>query len=63
MLAIAVSDLEKKEAILASFGPAAFTIPHFDGYPAVLVQLDAVPHAVQVADADLRLRARAIPRR
>ena len=31
-----------KEAVLATGGPACFTIPHFEGYPAVLVQLDLV---------------------
>jgi hypothetical protein len=31
-----------KEALLATGGPACFTIPHFDGYPAVLVRLDLV---------------------
>jgi hypothetical protein len=31
-----------KEAVLATGAPACFTTPHFDGYPAVLVQLDVV---------------------
>jgi hypothetical protein len=31
-----------KEAVLAPGAPACFTIPHFDGYPAVLVQLDLI---------------------
>lgn len=33
---------DAKEAILATGAPACFTIPHFDGYPAILVQLDLV---------------------
>lgn len=41
ILAVAVGDLGEKEAVLAS-QPAAFTIPHFDGYPAVLVRLEVV---------------------
>lgn len=31
-----------KEALLGSFPALFFTIPHFDGYPAVLVRLDAI---------------------
>jgi hypothetical protein len=31
-----------KEAILASDPKAFFTTPHFDGYPAVLVELDKI---------------------
>ena len=34
-----------KEAVLATGAPACFTIPHFEGYPAVLVQLDLVDPA------------------
>ena len=34
--------LEGKEALLGSFPEIFFTIPHFDGYPAVLVRLDAI---------------------
>jgi hypothetical protein len=39
ILAVATLDLEDKDAILASEIPGVFTIPHFDGYPAILVQL------------------------
>ncbi|NHC43663.1 MmcQ/YjbR family DNA-binding protein [Motilibacter aurantiacus] len=42
ILALATADLGEKEAVLASGDGAFFTIPHFDGYPAVLVQLDRV---------------------
>lgn len=31
-----------KEALLQTYPDAFFTIPHFDGYPAVLVRLDAI---------------------
>jgi hypothetical protein len=42
ILAVSTEDLGEKEAILAVQGPAFFTIPHFDGYPAVLIQLSAI---------------------
>jgi hypothetical protein len=42
ILAVSVADLQDKEAVLAASGPAFFTIPHFDGYAAVLVQLEKV---------------------
>ena len=38
-----VTDLGEKEAVLAANPDAFFTIPHFDGYSAVLIQLPAVP--------------------
>jgi hypothetical protein len=31
-----------KEALLASGDDAFFTTPHFDGYPAILIQLDVI---------------------
>jgi hypothetical protein len=46
--AVCVEDLGEKEAVLAAGVAGLFTIPHFDGYPAVLVQLDAI------ADTDLQ---------
>src|SRR5580700_3541027 len=39
ILAVRVADLGEKEAILAANTGAFFTIPHFDGYSAVLIQL------------------------
>ena len=42
ILAIRVADLHEKQAVLTANPDAFFTIPHFDGYAAVLVQLDAV---------------------
>jgi hypothetical protein len=42
ILALRVVDLEDKEAVLAMKQKGFFTIPHFDGYAAVLVQLRAV---------------------
>jgi hypothetical protein len=42
ILAVRVEDLSEKEAVLASQPKGFFTIPHFDGYSAVLVQLKTV---------------------
>ncbi len=42
ILAVSVEDLGEKEAVLAANPRAFFTIPHFDGYAAVLVQLTKV---------------------
>jgi hypothetical protein len=40
ILAVSTLDLEDKDAILASELPGVFTITHFDGYPAILIQLE-----------------------
>jgi hypothetical protein len=42
VLAVRVEDLGEKEAVLATHPEAFFTIPHFDGYPAVLIELGKV---------------------
>ncbi len=42
ILAVRVEDLLEKEAILAEASDAVFTIPHFDGFAAVLVRLETV---------------------
>ena len=42
ILAVRVGDLNEKEAVLAANPDAFFTIPHFDGYSAVLIQLPKV---------------------
>ena len=42
ILAVSVDDLGEKDAVLAANPKAFFTIPHFDGYAAVLVQLRLV---------------------
>jgi len=42
ILAVRVEDLGEKEAVLAAQPQAFFTIPHFDGYSAVLIQLRIV---------------------
>jgi hypothetical protein len=42
ILAVRVEDLGEKEAVLAAHPRDFFTIPHFEGYAAVLVQLSKV---------------------
>ncbi len=42
ILALRTADLTDKEAVLATGTKGFFTIPHFDGYAAVLVQLQSV---------------------
>jgi hypothetical protein len=42
ILAVRVTDLGEKEAVLATASSAFFTIPHFDGFPAVLIRLQTV---------------------
>jgi hypothetical protein len=41
ILAVKVADLGEKEAVLAAGHEGFFTIPHFDGYAAILIQLRA----------------------
>lgn len=41
-LVVFVADLGEKEALLRADPAKFFTTPHYDGYPAVLVHLDAV---------------------
>jgi hypothetical protein len=45
ILAVRVADLGEKEAMLAAHPEAFFTIPHFDGYSAILIQLQQVTAA------------------
>jgi hypothetical protein len=53
VLAVRVEDLSEKEAVLAAQPAAFFTIPHFDGYSAVLIQLRKVSaRALREAMAD-----------
>jgi hypothetical protein len=42
ILAVRVGDLGEKEAVLAAHPEVFFTIPHFAGYAAVLIQLPEV---------------------
>ena len=53
ILAVRVTDLGEKDAVLAAQRRGFFTIPHFDGYPAVLIQLRKVgPRALREAIID-----------
>jgi hypothetical protein len=42
ILAVTLEDVGEKEAVLAAELPGFFTIPHFNGYAAVLIQLKRV---------------------
>jgi len=42
ILAVSVEDLAEKAAVLAADPASFFTIAHFEGYPAVLIQLRTV---------------------
>lgn len=42
IVAVRVDDLAEKEAVLAASAESIFSIPHFDGYSAVLIQLRRV---------------------
>jgi len=42
ILGVRTPDLEMKDVLLASDPDVYFTTPHFDGYPAVLVQLSKI---------------------
>lgn len=42
VLGIGVVDLQEKEALLAAEPDVLFTIPHFDGFPGLLVMLDVI---------------------
>lgn len=42
IFAVRVADLDEKEVVLAQELPGFFTITHFDGYAAVLIQLKKV---------------------
>ena len=46
ILAVVTADLAEKEAVLGAADVGIFTIPHFNGYPAVLVQLRVVARPV-----------------
>ena len=42
IVAVRVADLSEKEAVLAASPKGFFTIPHFDGYSAILIELGRV---------------------
>ncbi|WEK61186.1 MAG: MmcQ/YjbR family DNA-binding protein [Candidatus Microbacterium colombiense] len=45
VLAVRVGSVEEKEALLAAAPEVYFSIPHFDGFPGILVRVDAVDDA------------------
>jgi hypothetical protein len=58
VLMVGVADLGEKEALLTSDPRAYFTIPHYDGYPAVLVRLGlADPTELREVLTDAWIRA------
>jgi hypothetical protein len=46
ILAVRVADLHEKEAILAELHDGVFTIPHFDGYAALLLDLPSCRRSI-----------------
>ena len=46
ILAVSVEDLDEKKAVLEAHPEAIFNITHFDGFPAVLIQLKKVNRRV-----------------
>jgi hypothetical protein len=50
IVAVRVADQAEKEAVLAAGQPGFFTIPHFDGFNAVLIELRQAK-AAQVREA------------
>ena len=45
ILAVRVASLDEKDALLSIDRPGFFTIPHFNGYPGLLIQLETVEQA------------------
>jgi hypothetical protein len=65
ILAVRVEDLSEKEAVLGAGHRGFFTIPHFDGYAAVLIELPVVaqkPLRDAIADAWLSRAPAALAR-
>lgn len=42
ILGVRIADLDEKDTLIAAEPEVFFTIPHFDGFPAVLVRLEAI---------------------
>ena len=58
-LVLRVADMGEREALLQGEPGAFFTTPHYDGYPMVLVRLDAVDPAQLAELVEDAWRARA----
>ena len=62
VLMLGVADLGEKDALLAANGDAYFTVPHYDGYPAVLVRLSRADEA-ELRELVVEAWMRAAPKR
>lgn len=71
ILAVSVENLDAKDALLAMAPPGFFTIPHFNGYPAILIALRkarakdvraAILGAFRAVASSLPLAKRTVPR-
>jgi hypothetical protein len=58
-LVMRVTDLGEREALLQGQPDAFFTTPHYDGYPAVLIRLEAVDpqELAELVEEAWRIRA------
>jgi hypothetical protein len=56
---VLMCDLDEKAALLESGDPAFYTTPHYDGYGAILVDLDRVDrtHLVELLTEAWRIKA------
>lgn len=65
LLGVRTADEGEKAELLAADPDVYLTVPHFDGYPAVLVRLERIglDELVEVVDAAWRTRAPAALRR
>ena len=56
---VLMCQLDEKEALLASGDPAFFTTPHYDGYAAILVDLEKVSreHLAELLEEAWRRKA------
>jgi hypothetical protein len=64
ILAVRVESLDEKDALLAVAPPGFFTIPHFDGYAAVLIALrEARTNDVRAALVDAHRAVASAPAR
>jgi hypothetical protein len=62
VLMVGVADVGEKEALLTTDPDTYFTIPHYDGYPAVLVRLAAADEE-ELRELVLEAWLRAAPKR
>lgn len=56
---VLMCELHEKEALLASGDPAFYTTPHYDGYGAILIDLEHIDrdHLTELITAAWRLKA------